>query len=491
MKDTRKIGVIHITLYNFIAKVVFFIFLFFVSFYASRHLTDQQFGIAQYVTWTVNFSWLIFNFGGASTLQRFIASAFMQHQKSAVRKYLVFGMCSAVLSIVTGLLAWFVYKAYNPLVQQFPGTFLFLVFHFAVSYMQVVAQSFFKYKAIFYINIISAIAGVSFLLLTIDAYKGAAYIWMYLLINIIQFICYAVILTQSYYALTDTATEQIEDPVSYMVLIKTAAYFGGSAILAALLWQRPELYLVKRFLGFDKVAVYSVALNIISLMLEPLKMLSGAMLSYFAGISHLKDKVEEQFFTFFKHYTWLAIFVGVFLWFEAHTIVTFIYTQTYAESARLVQIMLLGFIPGVCTYLIMHLLVGLKRTTYLITQDIIIAVLFIIAAVVGLKYVSLFYISMAKAGLFFISFGMAVLYVIFRLKFKFPIKSMVKSLSLSILLFWLLGFIPGNTIWHTIERLMLAALLYTGISFKIQLIDSIIVEKVGLELKKILKIVER
>ena len=492
MEENRKIGVIHITLYNFIAKLIFSVFLFFVSAYSSRNLSYDQLGLAQYVTWTVNFAWLILNFGGANTIQRYVAGAYVQHQKKALRKYLLFGVGAGFFSIAMGIAAIVLYTIVQPTAQKFPGTIWLLVVQFAVGYLQVMAQSMFRYRSIFYINVVVSIVGALFLMMSIDTYKVKAYIWMYILINLIQIIAYTIVIIRAYAEVKQVAPDtQPEEAVSTRTLLQTCLYFGVSAILAAALWQRPELYVVKKYLGFNKVAEYSIALNTILLMLEPIKMLGGAMQSYFAGMAHLTDQLKSQFLQFYKHYVWLAIFSGTCLWIEADAVVSFIYTPKYIVSAYLVKILLLGFIPGVCTHLMMHLFVGLKRTRYLVIQDVLVAVLFVLLLCVQLTGLSIETVASVKALSFIVSFAMAVWYLQMRLLFPFPIAEMIKSLGLSIVLLYLLQMIPGAHIGFVVLRTSIAALLYFILSLKLGLIDKPILQNVLNELKRISGFVKR
>ena len=492
MEENRKIGVIHITLYNFIAKLIFSMFLFFVSAYASRNLSTHHLGLAQYITFTVNLAWLIFNFGGANTLQRYVAVAFVKQQPKALKKYLFFGVGAAVVSILLATGALTTYTYLQPDAQKFPGTIWLLVFQFAVGYLQVMAQSMFRYRSIFYINLLVAVIGSVFLVWNIEAHKVNAYVWMYILVSIIQVICYSIVVVRAYLQFAQEApARSTEEIVSTKTLLYTCLYFGVSAILAAALWQRPELYLVKKYLGFNKVAEYSVALNIILLLLEPIKMFGGAMQSYFAGMAHLTDEIKSRFFVFYKHYTWLAIFSGVSLWVEAEPIVSFVYTSKYASSAGLVKVLLLGFIPGVCAHLMMHLFVGLKRTRYLVIQDIIVAALFGSLLLFSFSYMTIETVSTIKAVSFMVSFAMAIWYIQVRMKFPFPLFEMIKSLGLSIMLLGVFSLIPGNHIGMILLRIMLAFALYFMLSIQLGLIEMRILQNVMGEFKRILGVDKR
>jgi O-antigen/teichoic acid export membrane protein len=248
---------------------------------------------------------------------------------------------------------------------------------------------------------------------------------------------------------------------------------------------------VKKYLGFNKVAEYSVALNIILLLLEPIKMLGGAMQSYFAGMAHLTDEIKSRFFVFYKHYTWLAIFSGVSLWVEAEPIVSFVYTSKYASSAGLVKVLLLGFIPGVCAHLMMHLFVGLKRTRYLVIQDIIVAALFGSLLLFSFSYMTIETVSTIKAFSFMVSFAMAIWYIQVRMKFPFPLFEMIKSLGLSIMLLGVFSLIPGNHIGMILLRIMLAFALYFMLSIQLGLIEMRILQNVMGEFKRILGVDKR
>lgn len=461
-------------------------FLFFVSAYASRNLSTYHLGMAQYITWTVNFAWLIFNFGGANTLQRYVAIAYVQQQSAALKKYLLFGLVAAGISILMATTAVWVYTYIQPAAQKFPGTIWLLVFQFAVGYLQVMAQSLFRYRSIFYINVFVSVVGIVFLMSTIDTYKVYAYIWMYILVSLVQVIGYTIVVFNAYRQFEREAMKPAtEDVVSNRTLFLTCLYFGISAILAAALWQRPELYIVKKTLGFSKIAEYSVALNIIMLLLEPIKMLGGAMQSYFAGMAHLTDEVKSRFYIFYKHYTWLAIFSGVCLWMEADAIVSFVYTEKYVSSVPLVKVLLLGFIPGVCSHLMMHLFVGLKQTRYLIWQDIIVAILFGGMFWFSFSWMTIETVSAIKAISFIASFAMAVWYIQLRMKFPFPIFEMVKSLGLSIMLLGGAHLLPGSDIGMTFFRIVLAGVLYLILSITLGLIDKQILVNVLDEGKRI------
>jgi O-antigen/teichoic acid export membrane protein len=494
LNNARKIGVIHITLYNFMGRGVFFLFLFFVSYYASRHLSDEQFGIVQYVTWTVNFSWLLFSFGGSSVLQRYAASTY---DSKNLRKVLGYGVLSASASIMAALIGWFIYIQFNPEVRYFPGSFLFLVLHFITSFAQVVIQSLFRYKAIFYINLISAIAGSIFLVSTIQQFKGASCIWMYIIVNAIQTIFFLIIIIKDVIALSQqlhVSSDKSKDTstITKQQWIKTSFYFGISGLLSSLVWQRPEIFFIKKYLGFDDVAFYSVALNCIALLLEPLKMMAGAMLSYFSSISHAKAEVDTQFYRYVKHYAWLGIFVGMVLWFNAETIVTLIYTIKYAQSAKLVQILLIGFIPAIFVHVVMQLLVSLKQTKYLIRQDVFMAICFLTAMYICLTLLpfSLYSLSIVKSSLFIILTITAVSYITKYLHIPLPHRSLLLSTLLAFSICFLVSLLPNGNSWFMF-KIIICSTIYFYISYTTALIDKEIVKGIWAETKKILRIEKR
>lgn len=471
MNLSRKIGVIQVTVYNFVTKLLVAAFFLVMSTYAARVLPDQELGKAQYLTWIVSMLWLFLSLGGANALQRMVAEAFMKQQAKRIKKLIMIGMITAVIATALAITA----------VVAIPGIefkvllMALIAVQFAMLFLQAIVQSLFLYRPIFWIHLPAIGGALCLLFWMLPIYGIEAYLWTHICFNLILAGGYVFLVLASSNKLVVNAKEG--DGISLKEWVSTCAYFAGSAILAAALAQRPEVYVIEEQLGLRSVAEYGIALNVVMLIMEPFKMLAGGMQSYFAGTAHQESLTKVQFQEFFRHYSWMVIFAATALWVEHRSILTFLYTDTYLSSAPALQWLIPGIAFGALTHVIMHVLVGMKRVRFLVIQDIVVAVLFLVG-IFGIQTTSITQFALVKTGTFVCSFLSVATYMIVRLKWGFPIVSLIRNTILSAFILFLVSQLSWEGIGYTVLRVSVAFACYALLSWKLYLIDRKLVVRV-------------
>ncbi len=493
-KNERNIRVVNITLYNFIGRIGFFIFLFFAGLYSSRVLSASDFGKAQYFIWMVNFTWLVLSFGGTSSIVRHLSSAFRKNQVQVIRQMIRFALLMTLISTIAAITTWILYSRYN---QYYFSTFAYtlLITQFAVNYLQTLMASLYRYRSLFFINTFVSVSGIVLLLLLLPEYKLEAYLGVLTIVNMLLLAGYVFEILRIYFRIKhnkDTVSEPVtEDIPPFRQLLKTSAYFGLSAILAAILWQRTELYFIRLQLDFSSIAVYGVALSLIALFAEPFRIIPGGLLTYFAGIHEDKELINVQFSRFFSHFVWAVVFVLLFVWFNADQLVSAVYTDRYYQSAALIKILLIGFIPGICSYVMMNMHTGLSKARFLLWQDLLSASVFLVLIYFLISADGLIGVAWAKALAMCFSVAAGVWYTRFKLHISFPVKNILLSFILAILVHWLTGFISVGGLQGLAIKMVLAFVCYFSISYWLKILARDIINNIVEEGLKILKIKSR
>jgi O-antigen/teichoic acid export membrane protein len=465
----KEKGLLSITLLNAMAKMVFFVFVFLTSYITSRALSKAEFGELQYTMLWVNIGWVLFNFGVPNILSRFFTQAFAQQSFEAIHRLITIAMRIGSVTIVLTILLVFGVQSQTGLDIPFWVVIVLILTTISLFYLQILVQALFAFKALLLVNIVSCTSALSFLVYMLPIQGGIAFLYTYIIANGILSLGYLVILISGIKRLNrQPSTYQLP---TNQTLIKTAVYFGGSAILAGILQQRYELSLLKYTLLFDELATYMIAFSVLALVMEPLKLIPSVLIYYFAGIGGNHSLAAAKFASFFKHFVWLVFFVGFFTFFNAEEIVTIIYTRKYRESVYLLKILLVGMIPGTCSYVMMNMHVGLGRSRFLLTQDLIGVLVFCVLLFLGNSYFGLAGAAWAKSIAVMISVGLGLWYTSQHLRYNVPYVSILWSGITSIALCWLTQTILIENVFLLFIKGILLFTLYTGISWLLKTID--------------------
>jgi O-antigen/teichoic acid export membrane protein len=432
MSARPNIQLLNITILNFLARITFYVFIFFAGYIASRSLTTDQFGQIHFITLILNICWIVFNLGLPNVLARYLSQSFFNNQINLISKLFRFTFWGGIITMICTVISYFVIYHYNAFDFTIGYVLTFAVSQLLLSYLTLVMQSFKLFKPMFVANVIGCALGLLFLWLAINQFGGVAYLIAY---TLVYFILIGTYLYQIQKAIKvvkqQTSTEYYLPSRSNM--LKTSLYFAVSAILAGILWQRFELSVLKLSVGYSELAIYGVAFTFIALFAEPLKLIPSVLLYYFANITE-HAKASVQFARFFKHFSWLVIFIGVFVWFNASALVITVYTDKYIESVNYVHILLVGIIPGTFSYVMMHTHVGMGKARFLLVQDILSALVFVILFFVLFDKIGIEGAAWAKSIAMLFSVMLGLIYTSARLKFDVPFKELVASLALSLLL---------------------------------------------------------
>lgn len=481
MSGQPKIRLVNITILNFLARIIFYVFIFISGYIASRVLSTESFGQLHYVTFLINVLWMFTNLGIPNVLSRYFPQAYQQQHKGSVGQLLKVAFIAFVITnVLVGLTFYYFFQRAAIELPLFP-LFIFASSQILLAYLNVFMQSVYRYRTTFWMNVIACIAGTTCLYLTIPVFGVLAYVWSFVLVHLILSVGYIITISKAVKDIKPVESNFVLPDVSQ--LLKVALYFAVSAILAGMVWQRFELSILKNYFDYAHLALYGVAFTVIALFAEPLKLIPGVLLYYFANMGDKHQEASEQFSMFFKHFCWFVIFIGIFIWFDAQHIITLLYTDKYLESAYYVKILLPGIIPGVCSYALMNTHVGLGKARFLFIQDIITATIFLGLAFGLIHIFGLEGAAWAKSVAIGFSVTMGLIYTHFRLKYTVPFQSLFLSVVISMLL--IAPFQETFSMsWIGISlKFIVAFILYGIISWYTHTIDRSVVRKIMEELK--------
>lgn len=471
MSTTHNINIISITAYNLLAKIVFFVFMLATGVYASRVLSQEQFGQAQYATWIVSIAWIFGNLGIPATVHRNLAAAYTNKRYHEVKQLLQYSFWGKFLSI--GLSAGVVYLlllsdriALQPLL-----VIALLVVQFAATFFQFVMQGMFAYRQLFVAQMLATSVAFAFLWFALPVNGVEAYIQSYILYNSILLLVLSFpvvrLLAKAHSAET---TQPALTPQNK--LWQLSGYFALSILLASVMWQRPEAYFIEKYLGYTQLSVYLIAFNLVFLATEPIRMLSGVLISYFSGLSEQRDQLVKIYTSYMQYLGWLAAFLGLYVYCYAPAIVKLLYTESYNESADLLRVFVPFFMLSAVNQVSVNLLIGLKKVRQLLYFDVANFVLFLLMLFWVFPTGSLTELALGK-GMIHLWSVVFVFVVVYRLEFRSPLRKLLLSMLLAIAsivpVFYVL---PNDGLWW---QLLLSAavpfIVYVWLSIRLGLIE--------------------
>lgn len=487
MSQQPTVRLVNITLLNFLARIIFYVFVFVAGWYTARMLSKEDFGQLQFVTFVVGLSWTFISLGMPNLLSRYMTQSVVAKNKPAVTTLLTYALWAFLVSLVaicTGFTLFFGSREFSIPVGW---VIAFTISQFLANYFQILIQSVYHYKTAFIVTVIAVFAGCFMLYLMLPMWQALAYLYSFIAVNSILVIGYcSSFLTAIRKLDADTGVYELPERNK---LLRTSLYFALSAILAGILWQRTEFYLLEKWgFSFSDIAVYGVAFTLIALFFEPLKLLTGVLTYYFAGIQKHDGHSEQQFSAYFKHFCWLVIFIGVFAWFNAPAIVQHVYTPKYAEASIYLRLLLIGMVPGVCSYVLMSIHIGMGRSRFLLVQDAACAVIFCVAVFFLTQWKGLEGTAIAKSITIIISVSMGLTYTALRIKFTIPWKLPLFSLLLAVVLGYATEYLLLDSIVLLGVKFVLVFAVYLAVSYYSNMMDRRLITRIKDEVLKMLRI---
>ncbi|MFN4971982.1 MAG: lipopolysaccharide biosynthesis protein [Bacteroidota bacterium] len=475
MSNTKKIKVLNITFYNFLSRIVFFAFVFCANVYTSRILNPVDFGKLQYINFSIAILWTFFNFGGAATLQRYYAQAFRNGSGIQFRQLHQFFLLAVTVSVVVSSAVWVMYSNYNA--RPVKGMLLIYLSSLVISnYLQVMAQATFSFAKLAFGNTCIAVAGFLLLLTFLPTHGMDAYVYVFTAVNFLN----------AFWSLwvwlsATKMNEQLQHTETRFTsnqLYGTAAALAISSVLAAILWQRTELYFIRRHAGFDELAVYGVALSLLALLVEFFRMLPGAMMPYFSAHKDEGVKNAGVFYAFMRYYGWLLVFIFLYAGVESHRIIHFIYTDRYIASADILRILLWGYACGALSFLATQLHMALGKNTFLIVQDTLAAVFVLAGCVWLIPTYGTVGAAWLKSSVVAYMGVAAIVYTVVRVKFHYPIRYLILSFLCAAVIVYLLRNWMNESLLLFGLKTALAFALYVALSISVGVIEKQMIKRV-------------
>ena len=471
MTYENKPALVNITVYNFLSRIVFYLFLFLSWIYASRVFDKEHFGHAQYISWLVNFAWLIFNAGGPATINHYISG--YTHSSKLLGRFTIF---IVLFSIITAGLAWFVLTGYLEY-SYFKIGFVCLLALFVANYLQGFMQMRFLFIELFYVSVIASFAGLVLLWKLLPVYGVEGYIITFTIFHCILVIGYA------YYLIKykRSVEKDIPNDPDVKSLLKTAIYFAISTALSVILWQRTEFWFIRHYLSLEAIGTYSIAFSLITMSTEFLRILPGPLLTYFAALRDDKEEVRRRLFNFMRYFAWIVVFVCLFTAIEAESLTSIIFTKKYLDSVACTRILMIGFIPGVCSYVLMHLHVGLGRSRFLMIQDGISAITFLFLCVTMIPTFALEGAAWAKATTMVLTATLGFIYTSVKLKLTLPYTQIMGSVFIALLIMIPIQTILNDNLFLLVIKAILTFIVYACISLITGIIEILTMKRIAKE----------
>lgn len=467
MGNTKKINVVNITFYNFLSRILFYGFVFLSSVYASRVLPTEMFGKLQYINFSIVVLWTVFNLGGAAALQRYFAHAFKSANRKDISTLSKYWIIFVIASILLSCSCWWMYG----ILTHRPIKFMLFIYassQILNSYVQVMAQSTFSYKKIAIGNSLISVLGILVLYFLLPRMGIDGYIFTFTGVNLFLSI-WNIYVWKSASINLSPAFEYTH--FNKKEFFKTCLALAASSILAAILWQRTELFFVKKILGFEQLAIYGVALSMLALTTEIFRILPGALMPYFSAHKNQGNRNSHVYYTFMRYFTWLIVFVCLFIGVDASHIIQSIYTSKYEASGPLLSILLIGYSFGSVSFLSMQLHIGMGRNRFLMIQDFLGAVLVIGLCLYFIPVHGIVGAAWAKSISMLIIALLGIWYTTFRLQFPFPLRYITLSIMCAlVVIFPLQHIFTGNILLLSIKFIVSFA-LYFALSIQVGVIE--------------------
>jgi O-antigen/teichoic acid export membrane protein len=483
MSPKPNIRLVNITLLNFLARIIFYVFVFVAGWYTARMVSREEFGQLQFITFVTGLSWTFLSFGVPNLLSRYVTQSVAAKHPSSVFKMLTYALWSFVVTLAVVCIGYVFFFGSKEIAVPVSTIILFTITQFLANYFQVLIQSVYRYKTAFTVTLVAVVSGSIFLYLTLPSLHILSYLYTYIGVNVILVMGYSLAFFSAMRQTEETESSYQLPPSKE--LFRTALYFAVSAILAGILWQRTEFYLLEVWFSYSDIAVYSVAFTIMALFFEPLKLLTGVLTYYYAGMGEKGDRGEAQFGVYFKHFCWIVIFAGSFVWFNSDAIVLQVYTNKYADAAEYLRLLLIGMVPGVCSYVLMSMHIGMGKSRFLFVQDLVCAVVFCLLVYCLTQWMGLRGTAIAKSIAILLSVAMGLIYTASKIGFSIPWKLPLFSIVLSITIgYSMQGILQASVVLLAI-KLILSFGLYIVISYFSHMIDRSLFVRVKDEMLKL------
>lgn len=439
-------GILEIGVYSFVTKAVQTAVFFIAQVFASRLLSRNDFGDAQYILWLSTFSWMLFHLGIPSLFARYFPLIAAGERIQLLKRGTFLLLITLLLALV---FSWFQISAHR--MQLWLLTAVLVVAHAINAFLSTAAIGLMQNRQLFKAQIPAAVVLFVWMYMHRETFTTVAYLQAMVLFYVVYSVLLGVVVKLKSVPAFD---EKKHLPTTWP-LVKISLAFYASALLAALVWQRSEVYVLGRWFSTGILADYTVALTLTALFTEPVRWVTSAYTAYFAG-----SKKSEKFYLKLHTLSWsITCFLSVFACFFAQQFVELIYGSHYAQAAVYMQWLIPFVAIGVSSYPTMSLHTGLGKTRFLLLQDGSTALLFIGMLVFTVVQQDVYFLFYAKGAAIIFSVITGMLYTHTQLKVNYRIKDLVWPVVLSAVVYvvWqlahVLSFVPA---------LMLAAFTFVA-----------------------------
>lgn len=454
---SKQKGLLHITFYHFLSRLGQMALLFFINVYAAARLPTAEYGKGQFVIWMGTFSWVVLNLGLPGLLSRYLPMYQAAAQGASLRRlmYVSWQLLLLSLLLALGTVPWIPDGTLYWLCTCVLLFWLQLVNGYLLSFL----QGLLLFKKLFRAQLIASALVLPLALLLIPGFQLQGYIYSLLLLYLLNTILLLPEYIRQLKQILHNAGNDSAEPGA-KELYRFAAYLAFSSVFAAVLWQRSEFFFIRQLFSYQDLAVYSVALSLIGLFLEPFRMMTGGLTPYFSAIQHQAGKIQDVFMRFYGYFWQMLLAAAVFLYSNAAEINGLLYGEQFNAAIPLIRLLVPAFVIGLASYTVMSLHVAMGKSAFLLLQDVLSAGLILSLCYLLPQHLGIQGIAWAKAGAILFSVLLGACYSIFKLGITFPFRKMILSAVLFILIHVLLGFVPKLHWSLLLPKALLSVALY-------------------------------
>lgn len=437
-------GILHIGIYSFVTKAVQTAVFFIAQVFASRLLSRDDFGEAQYILWISSFSWMLFHLGIPSLFARYFPLVAANERIQLLKQGATLLAITLILALV---FSWFQISPHR--IQLWLITAVLVLVYASHAFLSAAAIGLLQNRQLFKAQLPAAMVLFVWMYMHRESFTSVVYLQAMVLFYLVYSVLLGIVV--KLHSSTEFTDSQLLPHSTQLVKISFAFY--ASSLLAALVWQRSELYVLGQWFQAGVLADYTVALTLTALFTEPVRWVTSAYTAYFA-----RSGKSDHFYIKLYTLSWsITCFVAVFVCYFAQNLVELIYGNQYNQAAVYMQWLIPFVAIGVSSYPTMSLHTGLGKTRFLVWQDGLTALLFTGVVVFAVLYEDVYFLFYAKGAAILFSVITGMIYTHTQLQIKYTLKYLIWPVILSGTCF---------VLWQLMDDLPLGtALLLAMISF--------------------------
>jgi O-antigen/teichoic acid export membrane protein len=452
------------TTFNVLAKISASLVSFIVGAYAARRLGVAEFGEAQYVVWFVTIVWIYANLGLPTTVIRYVAlysSRSNEISRAILKRVLTVGVAPMIVGLI--VIVFFLRGDWLLLGEAL----LFLVLTAIQSVLQSLHEGRYDYSRIFKASVVGAGVSLCTFYLLIDQFGIHGYLGNFIL-NSLAFSLVAFLSGRDNWATWSRSVE-----IDWKNISQFAFYTWIAAIISSFIWQRVELFFIKKYLTLSDVAYFSVAMNLTALITQPIALMSSTLLPFFARTNENEAEHARYVYSFLtKLFAWCTFYLCFVVAAHSTIFLTTVYGRDYRPASTLMGVILAGSAFGIIATIGSALVYGLGKSRFIAIFGTVGAFMAIASGFFIIPVYGVLSAGISKIAIQIVMVGIGTVYIVRHLQYAFPFRSYCTSLIISAATVAVWKFlIPAETLSGFLVNFTVATITYLGATWFLRVFD--------------------